>query len=229
MPRKFYFAAAVALLLAGVFVFRSWLEAHDDRTHMQATIAAQQQLIAAADQRERQNAANLQATLAEIAALKRQVQTPQQILRDLPQYLPLPQPITLAPPASAAAGQGTALPGNSGPSAASGAAPGSASGTGAGADSSSAAAPAVPVAQIPTADLKPLFDFVQDCRACKVQLDAARADLKDEQAKTAALSKERDAAVKAVKGGGFWTRVKRNAKWLAIGAILGVAAAHAAP
>jgi hypothetical protein len=48
MPRKFYFAAAVALLLAGVFVFRSWLEAHDDRTHMQATIVAQQQLITAA-------------------------------------------------------------------------------------------------------------------------------------------------------------------------------------
>jgi hypothetical protein len=225
MPRKFYFAAAVALLLAGAFAFRSWLEAHDDRTHMQATIAAQQQLIAAADQRERQNAASLQATLAEIAALKQQVQTPRQILRDLPQYLPLPQPITLAPPASAAAGQGTALPGNSGASA--GSAPGSASG--AGADSSSAAAPVAPVAQIPTADLKPLFDFVQDCRACKVQLDAARADLKDEQAKTAALSKERDAAVKAVKGGGFWTRVKRNAKWLAIGAILGAAAAHAAP
>jgi hypothetical protein len=225
MLRKFYFAAAVALLLAGAFAFRSWLEAHDDRTHMQATIAAQQQLIAAADQRERQNAASLQATLAEIAALKQQVQTPRQILRDLPQYLPLPQPITLAPPASAAAGQGTALPGNSGASA--GSAPGSASG--AGADSSSAAAPVAPVAQIPTADLKPLFDFVQDCRACKVQLDAARADLKDEQAKTAALSKERDAAVKAVKGGGFWTRVKRNAKWLAIGAILGAAAAHAAP
>jgi hypothetical protein len=227
MPRKFYFAAAVALLLAGAFAFRSWLEAHDDRTHMQATIAAQQQLIAAADQRERQNAASLQATLAQITALKQQVQTPQQILRDLPQYLPLPQPITLAPPANAPAGQGTALPGNSG--AGSGAAPGSASGTGAGADSSSAAAPAAPVAQIPTADLKPLFDFVQDCRACKVQLDAARADLKDEQAKSAALSKERDAAVKAVKGGGFWTRVKRNAKWLAIGAILGAAAAHAAP
>jgi hypothetical protein len=225
MPRKFYFAAAVALLLAGAFAFRSWLEAHDDRTHMQATIAAQQQLIAAADQRERQNAASLQATLAQIAALKQQVQTPQQILRDLPQYLPLPQPITLAPPASAAAGQGTALPGDSGASASS--APGSASG--AGADSSSAAAPAAPVAQIPTADLKPLFDFVQDCRACKVQLDAARADLKDEQATSAALSKERDAAVKAVKGGGFWTRVKRNAKWLAIGAILGAAAAHAAP
>jgi hypothetical protein len=225
MLRKFYFAAAVALLLAGAFAFRSWLEAHDDRTHMQATIAAQQQLIAAADQRERQNAASLQASLAQIAALKRQVQTPQQILRDLPQYLPLPQPITLAPPASAATGQGTALPGDSG----AGAAPGSASGTGAGADSSSAAAPAAPVAQIPTADLKPLFDFVQDCRACKVQLDAARADLKDEQSKTAALSKERDAAVKAVKGGGFWTRVKRNAKWLAIGAILGAAAARAVP
>lgn len=215
MTRKFYLVAAVALLLAGAFAFRSWLEAHDDRTHMQATISAQQQLIAAADQRERQNAASLHATLAQIASLKRQVQTPQQILRDLPQYLPLPQPIELAPTPSAAGGQGSALPGKSGASSASG-------------SDSSAAAPAALVAQIPTADLKPLFDFVQDCRACKVQLDATRADLKDEQSKSAALAKERDAAVKAVKGGGFWTRLKRNAKWLAIGAIIGAAAAHAA-
>lgn len=112
MPRKFYLLAAVAILLAGAFAFRSWLEAHDDRTHMQATISAQQQLIAAADQRERQRAADLQATLSEIASLKRQVQTPQQIVRELPQYLPLPQPIELAPPPTAAAGQGSALPGN---------------------------------------------------------------------------------------------------------------------
>jgi hypothetical protein len=215
MPRKFYFAAAVAILLAGALAFRSWLEAHDDRTHMQATISAQQQLIAAADQRERQRAADLQATLSEIAALKRQVQTPQQIVRELPQYLPLPQPIELAPPPTAAAGQGSSLPGKSGASSASG-------------SDSSAAAPAAPVAQIPTADLKPLFDFVQDCRACKVQLDAARADLSDEKSKSAALARERDAAVKAVKGGGFWTRLKRNAKWLAIGAVIGAAAAHAA-
>lgn len=76
--------------------------------------------------------------------------------------------------------------------------------------------------------MKPLFDFVQDCRACKVQLDAARADLSDEKSKSGALARERDAAVKAVKGGGFWTRLKRNAKWLAIGAVIGAAAAHAA-
>jgi hypothetical protein len=215
MPRKFYLLAAVAILLAGAFAFRSWLEAHDDRTHMQATISAQQQLIAAADQRERQRAADLQATLSEIASLKRQVQTPQQIVRELPQYLPLPQPIELAPPSNAAAGQATALPGKSGTPSPSG-------------SDSSTAAPPAPVAQIPTADLKPLFDFVQDCRACKVQLDAARADLKDEQSKSAALARERDAAVKAVKGGGIWTRLKRNAKWLAIGAVIGAAAAHAA-
>jgi hypothetical protein len=214
MTRKFYVVAvaAVALVLAGAFAFRSWLESRDDRTRMQATISAQQQLIAAADQREHQRAADLQATLSEIAALKRQVQTPQQIVRELPQYLPLPQPIELAPPKSAAEGQGSALPGKPG-------APSSST-----SDSSAGA----PVAQIPAADLKPLFDFVQDCRACKVQLDAARGDLHDEQAKSAALARERDAAVKAVKGDGFWTRVKRNAKWLAIGVAIGAAAAHAA-
>lgn len=32
------------------------------------------------------------------------------------------------------------------------------------------------------------------------------------------MSKERDAAVKAAKGGGFLARLKRGAKWFAIGA-----------
>jgi hypothetical protein len=47
--------------------------------------------------------------------------------------------------------------------------------------------------------------------------------LSDEHDKVAALTHERDAAVKAAKGGGFWTRTRRAAKWFLIGAGAGLA------
>jgi hypothetical protein len=81
--------------------------------------------------------------------------------------------------------------------------------------------------RVPAADLKPLFDYVQDCRACQAKLASAQQDLRDEQAKSAALTTERDSAVKAAKGGGFWRRSVRAAKWLAVGFAVGYVA-HAA-
>lgn len=82
-------------------------------------------------------------------------------------------------------------------------------------------------ASIPQADLKPLYDYVQDCRACQAKLSTAQGDLADERTKEAALATERDAAVKAAKGGTLWLRMKRGAKWLAIGAAIGATAAAA--
>lgn len=80
-------------------------------------------------------------------------------------------------------------------------------------------------ATIPAADLKPLYDFVQDCRACQAQLAAAKQNSADDAAKLASLSRERDAAITAAKGGTFWRRLRRNAAWLAAGAALGYLAA----
>jgi hypothetical protein len=224
------FVVIATLVLLGLLALgvRSWLEAHDDFAKMQATIAGQQQLIAAADAREHDRAASLQQTLGQIADLKRRVQTPAQILSSLPQYLPLPQPIEIAPPPTPAYEQastttqplaaalaqldpqgthsnrqGTAVP-----------------------EKSASALPEKPMAQIPLEDLKPLYDFAQDCRSCQAQLSASQADLRDERTKSAALATERDAAVKAAKGGGFWSRLKRDAKWLAIGVGIGVALTH---
>ncbi|MGA7915309.1 MAG: hypothetical protein WCA00_08750 [Candidatus Acidiferrales bacterium] len=90
-------------LLVAAMAFHAWLAAHDDQLRMQSTIAAQKQLLDAADARERDRATTLKDTLAQIEALKRSVQTPAEILRDLPKYLPLPQPITIAPSGSASA------------------------------------------------------------------------------------------------------------------------------
>jgi hypothetical protein len=78
---------------------------------------------------------------------------------------------------------------------------------------------------VPQADLKPLYDALADCRACALERDALKKDLGDEQAKTTALLRERDAAVAAARGGAFWSRLKRSAKWFAIGAALGAASA----
>ena len=88
--------------------------------------------------------------------------------------------------------------------------------------------PVQPGAVLPTADLKPLYDFALDCQACQAKLTAAQADLADEKNKSAALTKQRDDALQAAKGGSVLRRVARAAKWFLIGAAAGVVAAKAA-
>jgi len=90
-------------------------------------------------------------------------------------------------------------------------------------------APEAPaVITVPQADLQPLFDQLEDCRACQEAIATAQQDLTDERAKVSALMIERDAAVKAARGGGFWSRLRSNAKWFAIGGAMGALAAFAA-
>jgi hypothetical protein len=84
-----------------------------------------------------------------------------------------------------------------------------------------AAAASQSAAEIPAADLAPLYNYVQDCRACQLQLTAAKQNASDDAAKIHALTLERDAAITAAKGGPFWLRLKRSAHWLAIGAAIG--------
>src|SRR6266699_3849605 len=52
-------------------------------------------------------------------------------------------------------------------------------------------------------------------------------DLSDERTKVSALKIERDAAVKAARGGGFWSRFRTGLKWFAIGGAIGALAASA--
>jgi len=229
----------LAVLLAAM-AFHAWLTEHDDRLRLQATIATQKQALDAADARERDRAVTLKDTLAQIEALKRHTQTPAQILNELPKFLPLPQPITLTPPRSAvpAPQQGTAQPGKSAcagkkgcvpptpPSATSSAPDGFPAGESpeAATQSNQQDFPDAPSAQIPAADLKPLFDYVQDCRSCQAQLAAAKQDSTDNSAKLAAVTKERDAAIATAKGGTFWQRLHRNALWFVVGAGAGAVA-----
>jgi hypothetical protein len=74
-----------------------------------------------------------------------------------------------------------------------------------------------PVYVIPQESLKPLYDRLQDCKACEAREDA-------DQKVIMSLQKELGDTRKAAKGGGWWTRTKRAVKWLAVGAAVGVVA-----
>jgi len=217
--------AAIAIaagIAAGAVGLHSWLDEREQRIQLAATIASQNSLIAAAAKREQDRAQQLADTLKQIADLKASVQTPRQVIRELPQYLPpLPQPLeTIAP--AAAASTGSAPDAHPGPAAQQGT-----GATGGATGSTTAQLPSAPDVRVPSADLKPLFDYVQDCRACQAKLAAAQQDADDERKKNAALTTERDAAVKVAKGGTVWSRTFRVVKWVAIGFGIGYVA-HAA-
>jgi hypothetical protein len=80
---------------------------------------------------------------------------------------------------------------------------------------------------IPQPDLKPLYDDLQDCRASTIELEAIKKDLADEKSKAEALFHERNAALAVAHGGTIWLRLRREAKWFAIGIAAGAAVAMA--
>jgi len=181
----------VAFLLA-LAVFFSWRADRRDRSQLESELAATKQLLAAADTRQHDRDAQLAQTLATLAAEKRTIITPAQIIHDLPSQLPLPSPLVLqSVPASP--------------------------------DSPSPKTNAI----IPAEDLKPLYDFTIDCKACQSKLTTAQADLTDERAKTSALTRERDDALRIARGGSLFRRITRAAKWFIIGAAAGAVAAKA--
>jgi hypothetical protein len=194
MPARYWIRLAeltFASLLALALYF-SWRADRRDRSQLESELAATKQLLAAADARQHDRDAQLAQTLASLAAEKRTIVTPAQIVRELPSQISLPSPIVL----------------QSGPTQ----------------NSPSPQTNAV----IPAEDLKPLYDFTIDCKACQAKLAAAQGDLADERKKTTALTHERDDALHIARGGSAWRRIARAAKWLLIGAATGAAAAKAA-
>ncbi len=209
-PTRLWFRPAELLITAtlAIAVLSAWRADRRDRAQLAADVAAAKQALAQADARQHERDAQLVQTLATLAAEKRTVATPAQIVRELPQQISLPSPIVLQPA----------------PSPNSGSEP-----THVGAAADAARDSNQTQAVIPAADLKPLYDFSLDCRACQAKLATAQADLTDERAKTAVLTRERDEAVRAAKGGSVFRRMARAAKWLAIGAAFGAIAAKAHP
>src|SRR5712691_13177340 len=91
--------AAGAALLAAALAANSWFAARRASSQLAAALASQNALLAQASEREHQRDAQLASALAQIAADKRRIQTPQQAAAALPSVLPaLPLPISLRLP-----------------------------------------------------------------------------------------------------------------------------------
>ena len=205
MPSSLKFAIGV-VLFAVTFVSiamlaDAWHSARQDSQKLAATLAAQNNSIQQAADREKQRDAQLAATLAQIQTQKRSVRTPEQAAQNLASALPeLPLPISvripnLALPPSNNETQETSL-------------------------------------VIPTPDLLPLYDNLEDCRSTEAQIATLQKDLSDEKARSASLEHAKDVALSAARGGtSTLSRVKQAAKWFLIGAVTAVAisAVHHSP
>jgi hypothetical protein len=215
MPWKLSIRLAELLVSAilALALVAAWRAERSDRAQLASELSAAKQALSQADARQHDRDSQLLQTLATLAGEKRTVTTPEQIVRDLPRQMAFPTPIVLQPaPSESPAGTKTE----------------SSTGRGRAIRPSDDPSKAQTQAVIPAEDLKPLYDFTLDCKACQAKLAASQGDLTDEKAKTVVLTKERDDAVRVAKGGNVLQRVARAAKWLAIGAALGAVASRAA-
>src|SRR5436309_3320716 len=213
MPTTVYFriAGILAVVAVATILLTTWRANRRDYAQLAASLSIAQQSLAQANARQHDRDKQLLQTLATLAAEKRNITAPAQILRALPQEIPLPVPITTADSAKT---ESPVARGSRLSDALDSLRPRSKTTNG---SSANQAAPTQAI--LPTEDLKPLYDFAINCKACLAKLAAAQADLTDERAKTAILTRERDAALHVAKGGCALRRIARNAKWLAIGAL----------
>jgi len=195
-------AAVLIAVVLGVSVYFAWRGAQHDQAQLKAELQATKKALADAQARQQSRNAELGHILTQFNAKKSSTQSPAQIVKAFPDVLTLPTPLTLQPQQISAPG----LPGGT----------------------KHPIEPPSPKVLLPAEDLKPLYDFAVNCRECQAQLAAAQANLKDEQTKTQALSRERDTVLKAARGGSVLRRVMRAAKWFVIGAAAGAVAAKLA-
>ena len=205
MIRLLKFITPAITLALCIVMLLVWQDAKQQQTALQAELKSTHQALADATARQSTRDAALNTLVTQLQRQKAKVRTPAEAIAALPQVLPLPQPITLDPSNAGRAPQ--AQPASSAPE----------------------KAPDIPkstaAAILPAGELKPLYDFAVDCKACQARLAASQADLKDEQAKARALSRERDDALRAARGGSIFLRVARAAKWFLIGAAAGAISA----
>src|SRR5712664_2861578 len=97
MPLRFSIRTLEPVFLAALAlaVFVAWRADRRDRAQLASELAATKQLLAAADARQHDRDAHLAETLSALAAQKRAVKTPAQIVRELPREIGLPSPMVL--------------------------------------------------------------------------------------------------------------------------------------
>jgi hypothetical protein len=215
-----YIMVGIALFV-GAIVFHAWLNARAVQRQIESSLRTQEGVIASVNSAEAKRDQSLQGVLNEISKVKHATKTPLQVVTELPKYLPLPAPISLTSAVTHQLSENSSLlTASTGDSPPSPVTPG---------EAAFPPKPAVgygpkPDVELPTQDLKPLFDFVQDCRSCEIELEAARQLASANSAKLTAVTRERDLALKAAKGGSNWIRLRRGFEWFAVGALAGYAA-----
>lgn len=231
----------------------AWRAEQRARAQLEAQLKSAQDQITAATTRQSSRNATLNQQLAELQKKQAAAKTPNEILQALPAILPLPKPLTLdslvqhAKGIEPCSGQTSACPDAGRDRPCSGGfipppvrttdIPPCVSTAGDQPPGAQAAA-CVPTNEqssgphkaaerviLPIEDLKPLYNSAVQCQACQLQLTAAQANLKDEQTKSSQLSRELTDALRVANGGSPLRRVARAAKWFAVGAAIGAAAA----
>ncbi len=94
MPARYWIrlAEVTVVSLLALAVYFSWRADRRDRSQLESELAATKQLLVAADTRQHDRDIQLAQTLAFLAAQKRTIVTPAQIVRELPSQIPLPSP-----------------------------------------------------------------------------------------------------------------------------------------
>ena len=154
------FAALVIVVVLAASVFVAWRDARKEQAALQAELKTTQKALAEATARQASRDAAVNELVAGLKKKEAAVQKPGQVVAALPEVLTLPAPITIeqALPSEVQAA-GTEHP-------------------------ASASVPdgIEPKVNFPAADLKPLYDFAADCKACQAKLGAAQADLAERRA-----------------------------------------------
>lgn len=187
----------VGLILAGL-AGRALLNEREDRVRLDAELKATGQLLQAKDQElsrlDRGMKERDQQTaemVKKIEELKARPATIREIVREMPQYIPFEKPPELVPP----------IP---------------------------SAPEAPPQIGLDESQVQDLRKFYLDCHRATLELQACQENAKDWKAKEITwqekeqiLVQQREAAIRAVKGGSFWTRFSRNGKWFLVGGAVG--------
>ena len=194
LREKIYLAIIGVALLA--FDGYEWLQQHDALVKAEAAAAVQQKTI---DQAKADAATAQQTLAAQLKALQIQSQLPAtapQIVLDASKLFPnLPAPLkVVTPPPTMQLDNGKTTE-----------------------------LPSAPVVEIPQVDFAALQQGAITCQANADKLDACTKELADSQTEVAAATQQRDEYKSAAKGGSWLRRALTAAKWIGIGAGVGIA------
>lgn len=198
---KWTAVVAVILLAASILAGRAWLAERDARTVADTTTKVANTTIADVQEKQREQVAVLQMQLDTLTEIQAKAVTPTQIVKYLPQVMPLPvadAPIREVTQAEAA--ETAALPD----------------------------APKAGDLVIPAASAKDFFDTQVTCKANALKLDSCTQTVANDAEIVKQKDIIIAADQTALKGGTFWHRFAHDAKIFGISAGVGIGIGYVA-